>query len=95
MPGGKEFIERFTAKYGKIQIYAPYAYDAVYTLVEAMKRTNSTVPTTFLPELIKTGRNGITGKIAFDEKGDIKNGAITLYQIKNGDWVDLETIGGR
>src|SRR5258706_11911178 len=35
MPGSKEFKEKFIAKYGPIQIYAPYAYDATMTLIEA------------------------------------------------------------
>ena len=30
------------------------------------------------------GFKGVTGTIAFDEKGDIKNGALTLYTFKDG-----------
>ena len=37
MPGGKSFRDKFTAKYGPIQTYAPYAYDATYALIEAMR----------------------------------------------------------
>ena len=29
MPGGKAFADKFDAKYGQIQLYAPYCYDAV------------------------------------------------------------------
>jgi branched-chain amino acid transport system substrate-binding protein len=29
-----------------------------------------------------TGYKGVTGVISFDEKGDIKNGALTLYTYK-------------
>ena len=32
----------------------------------------------------KTDYNGVTGKIAFDERGDIKDGALTLYTFKGG-----------
>ena len=94
MPGGKGFTDRFTAKYGQIQIYAPYAYDATMTLVEAMKKANSTEPAKYLPELAKTSRQGVTGPIAFDEKGDLRSGPITLYEVKAGKWVTLETVGG-
>jgi branched-chain amino acid transport system substrate-binding protein len=94
MPGGKGFTDRFTAKYGQIQIYAPYAYDATMTLVEAMKKANSTEPAKYLPELAKTSRQGVTGPIAFDEKGDLMSGPITLYEVKAGKWVTLETVGG-
>lgn len=94
MPGGKGFTEKFTAKYGQIQIYAPYAYDATMTLIEAMKNANSTDPAKFIPVLARISRQGVTGPIAFDEKGDLRNGPITLYHAKEGKWEPLETVGG-
>jgi branched-chain amino acid transport system substrate-binding protein len=94
MPGGKGFTERFNAKYGQIQIYAPYAYDATMTLVEAMQKANSTQPAKYLPELARMSRQGVTGPITFDEKGDLKGGPITLYVVKGGKWETLETVGG-
>ena len=33
---------------------------------------------------IRDSYKGITGSIAFDQKGDIKNGALTLYTYKGG-----------
>jgi len=94
MPGGKRFADRFNAQYGQIQIYAPYAYDAAMTLMEAMVKANSTDPVKYLPELAKTSRQGVSGPIAFDDKGDLKNGPITLYIVKGGKWSALETVGG-
>ena len=94
MPGGKSFADRFNAKYGQIQIYAPYAYDAAMTLMDAMVKANSTDPVKYLPELAKTNRQGVSGPIAFDDKGDLKNGPITLYIVKGGRWNALETVGG-
>lgn len=94
MPGGKGFTEKFNAKYGQIQIYAPFAYDAAMTLVEAMVKSNSTEPAKYLSELVKISRQGVTGPIAFDEKGDLRNGPITLYVVKGGKWDALETVGG-
>jgi len=94
MPGGRGFTERFTAKYGQIQIYAPYAYDAVMTLVNAMQKANSAQPAKYLPELAKISYQGVTGPIAFDEKGDLRSGPITLYVVKGGKWDTLETVGG-
>jgi len=94
MPGGKGFADRFTGKYGQIQIYAPYAYDATWTLIDAMQKANSTDPAKYLPELAKTSRQGVTGPIGFDEKGDLKNGPITLYVVKDGKWEPLATVGG-
>jgi len=94
MPGSKEFKDKFTAKYGAIQIYAPYAYDATRTLIEAMVKADSTEPAKYLPELAKIQRQGVSGPISFDEKGDLKNGPITLYVVKDGKWDTLETVGG-
>lgn len=94
MPGGKEFNQKFTAKYGAIQNYAPYAYDAVNVLIDAMVRAGSTEPAKYLPELHKTQFKGVTGDISFDDNGDIKAAAISLYQAKDGKWENLETIGG-
>lgn len=94
MPGGKGFTERFNAKYGQIQIYAPFAYDAVMTMVEAMQKANSTQPAKYLPELARISHQGVTGPIAFDERGDLKGGPITLYVVKRGKWETLETVGG-
>ena len=94
MPGSKEFKEKFTGKYGAIQIYAPYAYDATITLIEAMWKAGSADPAKYLPELARTNRQGVTGPIGFDEKGDLKSGPITLYVVKGGKWDAVETFGG-
>jgi len=92
MPGGQAFKSKFETKYGKIQNYSPYAYDAVYVMVEAMKRANSTEPAKYLAELPKTDFQGVTGHIRFDGKGDISGGAVTVYQVKDGAWQTLETV---
>lgn len=94
MPGGREFEQKFTAKYGQIQTYAPYAYDAARVLVEAMKQADSPEPGKYLPKLAAIRMNGVTGPIAFDDKGDVQGGAITLYRVKGGKWEVLETVMG-
>jgi branched-chain amino acid transport system substrate-binding protein len=94
MPGGKEFKEKFTAKYGVIQNYAPYAYDAARAMIDAMKMADSADPKKYLVQLPRVQFTGVTGQISFDDKGDIRGGAITLYQVKNGKWEVLETVTG-
>jgi branched-chain amino acid transport system substrate-binding protein len=93
MPGGKEFEKRFVAKYQPIQLYAPYCYDAVNVMIAAMQKADSVEPAKYLPELRKVVLDGVTAKIQFDEKGDLKGGAITLYQVQQGKWHALETLG--
>lgn len=81
----EKFKADFKAKNGvDVQIYAPYVYDAVEILADAMVRAGSSDPAKYLPEISKTNYKGVTGPIAFDEKGDIKNGALTLYTYKGG-----------
>ena len=88
-PAGKAFVAKFEKKFGKIQNYAPYAYEAAITMVEAMKAAGSTDPKKYQPFLAKINRNGVIGAIAFDAKGDIKSGAVTIYQVKKGNWVAI------
>jgi branched-chain amino acid transport system substrate-binding protein len=80
----EEFGTKFKAKFNAdVQIYAPYVYDAVMVMADAMVKANSVEPAKYLPVLAKTeGYKGVTGVISFDEKGDIKNGALTLYTYK-------------
>ncbi len=95
MPGGKDFARRYEAKYQQpIQLYAPYCYDAVNVMIAAMQKAGSADPAQYLPELAKIEYDGVTAKISFDEKGDLKGGAITLYQVQQGKWRPLQTIGG-
>ena len=80
------FKAKFKEKYKvDVQIYAPYVYDAVNVMVAAMVKAGSSDPAKYLPVLAKTeGYKGVTGTIAFDSKGDIKNGALTMYTYKGG-----------
>jgi branched-chain amino acid transport system substrate-binding protein len=93
MPGGQAFADRFVAKYGPIQLYAPYCYDAVNVMIAAMQKAGSADPAKYLPALADISYDGVTANIQFDEKGDLKGGAITLYQVQHGKWQPLETLG--
>jgi branched-chain amino acid transport system substrate-binding protein len=80
-----DFYAAFKKKYNTdVQVYAPYVYDALNVMVAAMVKAGSADPAKYLPELAKITHRGVTGTIAFDEKGDIKNGALTLYTYKGG-----------
>jgi len=92
MPGGKAFRDKFTAKYGPIQTYAPYAYDAATAMITAMEKAGSADPAKVLAELPNIRFAGVTGEIGFDAKGDVLGGAITLYRVKAGKWEVVETV---
>ena len=86
----KKSMDDFYAAYKKkynddVKVYAPYVYDALNVMVAAMVKAGSAEPAKYLPVLAKTeGYKGVTGTIGFDAKGDIKNGALTLYTYKGG-----------
>jgi len=85
----KAGMDKFRADYKKrfgvdVQINAPYAYDAVMTMAEAMVKAGSSAPARYLPVLAKIRYNGVTGPVAFDGRGDIRDGTITLYGFKGG-----------
>jgi branched-chain amino acid transport system substrate-binding protein len=84
--GMEDFKAKFKAKFNAdVQVYAPYVYDALNVMVAAMVKAGSAEPAKYLPVLAKTsGYKGVTGTISFDEKGDIKNGALTLFTYKGG-----------
>ena len=87
MPGGKDFDSRFKKRFGtEVQIYSPYAYDAAMALINAMVKAGSADPAKYLPVLKTNSFEGVTGTVAFDANGDIKDGAVTVYQYKGGKW---------
>lgn len=88
---GLEFKQRFEQKYGPIQLYAPYYYDAMQIIARAMQIAGSTDPKVYAVKLKETKYTGITNQIEFDAQGDLKNGKITAYQVKDGQWVVLDS----
>jgi len=95
MPQGRSFGGRYKAKWNQdVVLYAPQGYDAFNVFIDAMRKAGSTEPAKFLPELARIDYIGITGPIKFDEKGDIKDGPITLFKAVGGKWEAVATIGG-
>jgi branched-chain amino acid transport system substrate-binding protein len=83
------FKKRFNVD---VQLYAPYVYDATMTMVDAMVQAGSSEPAKYLPVLAKIKHKGITGDIAFDAKGDIQNGALTLFTFRGGKKTQLAVV---
>ncbi len=84
--GMDDFGLRYQKRFGsEVKLYAPYVYDAINLMVAAMVKAGSYEPSKYLPVLAQTsGYKGVTGAISFDNKGDIKNGALTVYTFKGG-----------
>jgi branched-chain amino acid transport system substrate-binding protein len=85
MAKGPDFVARYKAKFNQdVQVYSPYSYDAVFVIAEAMKRAGKADRAAIAAAMPATNYTGVTGTIAFDEKGDIKGGAISMMRVKDG-----------
>jgi len=93
MPGGAAFEAKYKKRFGQpIELYAPFSYDAVYIIVDAMKRANSTDPAKILAQLPSTDYHGVIGETTFDPHGDLKHGVISLYDYKVGKKTLLDIV---
>jgi branched-chain amino acid transport system substrate-binding protein len=91
--GMDDFRARYKQKFNMdVQLYAPYVYDAVMTMATAMQDAKSAEPAKYLPYLAKVKYQGVTGLITFDPKGDIKDGALTLFTYKGGKKTKMEVV---
>ncbi|RAR62441.1 amino acid/amide ABC transporter substrate-binding protein (HAAT family) [Paraburkholderia unamae] len=85
MPGGPAFQKKFQARYGEpVQLYAPYAYDAMQAIYHAMLDQQSTAPERVVEGLHKVAFDGVTGRVQFDEHGDLLHPAATISTFKGG-----------
>jgi branched-chain amino acid transport system substrate-binding protein len=96
-PAQKPAMEKFKADFKKkfgaeVQIYSPYTYDATMAMVAAMVKAGSADPAKYLPVLAGNVYPGVTGTIAFDDKGDIKNGALTLFTYRGSERAELAVV---
>ncbi|AOZ52214.1 branched-chain amino acid ABC transporter substrate-binding protein [Chromobacterium vaccinii] len=96
MPGGKDYETRYKARFkADVATYSPYGYDATRALIQAMEQANSADPKAYLPVLAKITHQGVTSSNwTYDDKGDLKDGGITVYKVQNGQWTVMETVGG-
>jgi len=93
MEGGPAFQKKYKERFNiDVDIFAPLSYDAVYVIVDAMKRANSVEPAKILAAMPQTQMKSLIGNIAFDDKGDLKESVITLYNYKDKKKSVLEII---
>jgi branched-chain amino acid transport system substrate-binding protein len=90
---GAEFVDKYKKRFNQdVQIYSPYSYDAVYIIADAMKRAGKADRASITAAMPATNYNGLTGTIAFDDKGDIKGGAISMFKVNNGKLEYVSTV---
>jgi len=96
MPGGKAFEQAYQDRYKThIELHAPFAYDGVGVLIAAIEKADSTDPQKYLPALRASQYQGVTGLIAFDAEGNLKDPTFTVYQVKADKWQPVSVAGGK
>ncbi|THA80069.1 bifunctional serine/threonine-protein kinase/ABC transporter substrate-binding protein [Streptomyces sp. A0592] len=94
---GQDFLDRYQ-KAGYPETagwYGPYAYDATWALIEAVKAVvtanDGTLPSdarAAMPQAVaRLAFDGVTGRVAFDADGDTLNRTLTVYSVRGGTWV--------
>ena len=93
MPKGPAFAARYEKRFGARPVLnSPFAYDAVYVIVDAMKRAGSTAPDKILAAMPATNYQGVLGQMQFDSKGDLLHGTISLYKYIGGKQTLLDYV---
>lgn len=85
LSAGIAFTELYKARFGVPGAYSALAYDGIHLFAQAMQRANSTEPKVYLSEISRESFNGkIQGSLSFDDKGDIRDGTIVIFESING-----------
>ena len=75
----------YKTRFGAPGAYSALAYDGIHLFAQAMQRANSTDPKAYLSEISRESFNGkIQGSLSFDDKGDIRDGTIVIFESING-----------
>jgi branched-chain amino acid transport system substrate-binding protein len=91
-PRGPEFAAKYKQRFKQdVRLYAPYFYDGVMVLAQAMKEADSTDPKKYISALKTIKYDGVTAEIQFSGTGDLKNSLLSMYQVKDGKWALLES----
>jgi branched-chain amino acid transport system substrate-binding protein len=93
LSSGIGFMDMYKAKFGAPGAYSTLSYDGIHILAQAMQEAGSASPETFLPVLAKGSFSGkIQGTIEFDDKGDIKDGTVVIYQSIGGQLLEQRNL---
>ncbi|MEU9994891.1 branched-chain amino acid ABC transporter substrate-binding protein [Streptomyces sp. NPDC050848] len=101
LPTAKKFIADYSAAGYKdpYAAYGGYSYDAAWSIIQAVKAVvaanDGKLPddarAKVTEAMSKVSFEGVTGKVSFDQYGDTTNKQLTVYQVKNGAWVDVKS----
>ncbi|MEJ3655317.1 ABC transporter substrate-binding protein [Actinomycetes bacterium KLBMP 9759] len=99
--------EPFLAAYGEAAFdtspssHGPYGYDAAQVLVSALARVLATGDWSeqrraeLVDQVQRTDQAGVTGALAFDEFGDVRNQAVTIFTVSSAAFVPTVALAPR
>lgn len=85
----KNFIENYEKRYGEPGPYSIYSYVAANILLDAIKDSGTTNSGQVIHYLHTHTFNTAIGTIQFDSKGDVIHSPYVIWQVKNGQFVQL------
>ena len=90
--GGPAFQAKYKQRFKQNpDVYAASFYDQVMFIAQAMRNTNSADPSVVAAALHTMSYKGVVGSYAYDEAGNMKQSAVTVYTFKDGAPVPLAT----
>ncbi len=82
---GPAFQARYKARFKQApDVYAASFYDQTMFIAQAMKSANSLDPSVVATAMRASSYKGVVGNYAYDDKGNMKQSAVTVYTFKNG-----------
>ncbi|WP_189530836.1 bifunctional serine/threonine-protein kinase/ABC transporter substrate-binding protein [Streptomyces roseolilacinus] len=99
MAGGDTFLAQYREAGfpEEAGAYGPYAYDATWAVIEAVKAVVAAHGGTLPPDararmpqaVAGVSFDGVTGRVAFDEYGDAVDRRLTVHAVKDGGWTPV------
>jgi branched-chain amino acid transport system substrate-binding protein len=87
---GKTFANEYKQKYNRPpEVYAASFYDGMMLIAQAMKAANSVEPKQYAPALAKIKYKGVAASYDFDNKHDLKQSPVTVFQFKGSEPVAI------
>jgi len=67
-----------------VQVYSPYSYDAIFVIAEAIKACGQADRAAITAAMPATALPGLTGTSRSTKRATFKNGAISMFKVKDG-----------
>jgi branched-chain amino acid transport system substrate-binding protein len=91
-PNGRNFASEYLVAFKTAPVYAShYSYDAMYILAAAIKKADSADPAKITQTLRSLeGFAPITGAMRWTDKGEQREGTVSLYTVRGTQWESVE-----